>query len=108
MRPKRKFHIAALRNANRIRHCLGILRKKRGHFGSRFQIIIVAVKAHTIGIFHRLSRLDAEKDVVELMIFPVDVVSVIRDHQTDMMLLGKLDKAGGSLFFLWQTVFLNL
>lgn len=92
----------------RIGQRLRVFRKEFRHFLRGFEVIIIAVEPHAVWIIHRLPHLNAQKHIMELAVFPVDVVTIIGRCQTDAILLRQFNQPGIRLAFLRKPMILNL
>jgi len=86
--------VALLGDHHRVRDGLGAVRKELLHFVGRLEIEGVRGKTHAAGILHGLARLDAQQDLVGLVVGALEVVAVVGRHERD----GQFLRDGHQLF----------
>ena len=105
--PQGYLHLAALGDVHGVGNGLGQLREQVGHLLGRLEIDL-ARKLHAVWVFHRLAGLDAQQNVVGLVVFAAQVVAVVGGHQAQAQTPRKVDKAGVDLLLLGQACILQL
>ncbi len=91
---KGEFHVAALRDGQRILKRLGNFVPEEGpHFLGGAEVKIIGPETVTIGCIHRGVRLDAEQDVVPGSVLRLQVMGVIGGHQGDAGQGGHFDQS---------------
>ena len=78
-----EFQVATLGDAQGVGHRLRVVAELRRHLLGRFQIELVVVEAHALGIGDDGPGLEAEQDVVRLCVLLPRVVRVVGHHQRD-------------------------
>ena len=71
---------------------LGAPRKGLHHLLVRFEVELICLEAHALGVVDRLARLDAEHDVVHLGVLALGVVDVVGRDDLDAYLPRDLDQ----------------
>ena len=84
---KLKIYLTALGNFYGIAKGFRVRRKQPRHFFGGFQVIIIAVKAHSIRVIHGLTHLNTEQDIVEFAVFPAHIMAIVGRNQTDAVFI---------------------
>ena len=106
--PEFQAEVAALSYQYSVVDRLGRRRKKRLHFFGRTHVKLVRRHAHPVFVVDRFTGLDAQKNVVCLRVFGIEVVTVVGGDKRDRQLTAELNKPLVGYLLLRQTVLHNL
>jgi len=80
--------VALLRDDHRVGDRFGAVREELFHLVGRLDVEGICGELHSPGIFHGLSRLDAQQDFVGLMVGPFEIMAVVGRHERYGQFLG--------------------
>ncbi|MFQ3587524.1 MAG: hypothetical protein SNJ76_07655, partial [Fimbriimonadaceae bacterium] len=87
-----QFHVAQIGHHPRILDRLRHVGKEFGHLFGRFDVELLRTELHPISFFDELAGLDAEKNVVRVVIGPTQVVGVVGRDEREIELAGDPDQ----------------
>ena len=78
------------------------------HFFAGFEVELIGIKLHPVGIIDRLTGLNAQQDVMRAGVVLVHVVTIVRRNRPDSGAFGNAQHVGNNLALLLETVIVNL
>ena len=104
---KLQGEIAAIRDHERVRDGLGMIRKQRPHLIGRFEIKLRRV-THPPFVVHHFPGADADHHVVRLVMAPLQEMHVVRRHEAEPELLREFWQDRVALFLHLDAVVVHL
>ena len=101
------LHVAAVSNFIGIAQSLRTIAEQRLHLIIAFQIIAVVVKAHTVRLINRASRLNAQQNILRCGILLLHIMQIICRYQAKTELLRQLLQLRADLVLLIKIMVLN-
>ena len=103
-----KLYVAAVSDYLRILNGLELIGKQRPHLLLGFDVKLLGLEAHPVGLVYRLSHLDAHEHILKITVLPGQVVGIVGHNQRQPRILRKAQDAAVDLLLLRQAVILHL
>ena len=87
---KLELDLTAFCNLYRVGECLRVLREQRRHFVRILDVELLRLELHAGRVIHGLAHLNGHQHVLNARIRLGEIMRVVRCHQTDVQLSGKL------------------
>ena len=87
---KLELDLTAFCDLYRVGECLRVLREQRRHFVRILDVELLCLELHAGRVIHGLAHLDGHEHVLNARICLSQIMRVVRCHQTDVQLPGKL------------------
>jgi hypothetical protein len=88
------LQIASFGYENRVPDRLRIVAPKSGHFLRGFEIEMVSLVAHAVGLAHNFASPDAKQDIVRHAVFALEIMTIVGTHQRNAGLLCDFNERG--------------
>ena len=102
-----QFHIALVRNDLGVFNGFRNVRKQISHFPFRLQIELVIREAHSVFVFHQLTGLNTNQNVMSLGITLTNVMHVIGGHQRNSCFCSQSLHIGKNFQLFFQALILQ-
>ena len=106
--PELKVEAALGGDLRRVVRGVGAVGKERAHLVLALEVELLRLKAHALGVVHRLAGLDAHQHVLVIGVGLVYIVRVVRQRKGDARLVVDAQDAPGGRVLLGDAVALDL